>query len=187
MMSDRPNVLVIPADHGDLMGDFGTYFKACQQQGSVRAPRVILGPRMPADGRWKYAYAQQGAVEELYDLGEDPHEPANLAAVPDPDRAAFRDLPVRGMGWRWYWCPGTSQCATVSGIRNGSVEGRAEPSTGEIRRPPPDGRALAAVRYPPCLGGACAHSSAMRRWALRQNACRSASRGRRTSRLIVPV
>jgi hypothetical protein len=173
-MSDRPNVLVIPADHGDLMGDFGTYFKACQQQGSVRAPRVILGPRMPADGRWKYAYAQQGAVEELYDLGEDPHEPANLAAVPDPDRAAFRDLPVRGMGWRWYWCPGTSQCATVSGIRNGSVEGRAEPSTGEIRRPPPTAgrwrlyatRPASAGPAPTarrCAGGLCGRTRAGRR------------------------
>jgi len=196
-------IVVYTADHGDMMGDFGTYFKCCHHAGSARVPILFRAPQMPAgarrrplaglqdvlptlaaltgcplgcdvdgldltaamldpdapgrdvfyahsidaprqtamvtDGRWKYCYAQWGAVEELYDLAEDPRELVNLAAAgrresltgpwrdrliaeakrlgdtdllddasptglaASPlDRSAFKDLPVGGMGWRWY-------------------------------------------------------------------------------------
>ncbi len=32
------------ADHGDLVGDFGTAFKTCHQNGSVRVPFIFSGP-----------------------------------------------------------------------------------------------------------------------------------------------
>ena len=137
-------IVVYTADHGDMMGDFGTYFKCCHHEGSIRVPILFRGPGVPVgqrrgplaglqdilptlgalaglplahevdgmdmtaimadagapwrdtfyaqsmdaprqtamvcDGRWKYCYAQWGAVEELYDLAEDPQELANLAS-----------------------------------------------------------------------------------------------------------
>jgi choline-sulfatase len=136
-------IVVYSADHGDLMGDFGTFFKCSFLEGSVRVPMLWRGPGLPAgerrkqlvglqdvlptlaamtdcpldadvhgldikgtltgdaptrdvfysqcldvprqsamltDGRWKYAWAQEGPTEELYDLEEDPHELVNLSA-----------------------------------------------------------------------------------------------------------
>lgn len=35
------------ADHGDLMGDFGGYFKSCFQRGSVSVPFFVSGPGIP--------------------------------------------------------------------------------------------------------------------------------------------
>ena len=91
---------------------------------------------MVTDGRMKYNYAEWGAVEELYNLADDPQELVNLAAqdgsesllaewrgkliaearkwddqnlldgdglAESPlDRSTFEDLPIGGMGWRWY-------------------------------------------------------------------------------------
>ncbi|MFP4053431.1 MAG: sulfatase [Phycisphaerae bacterium] len=140
-------IVIYIADHGDLMGDFGSYFKCNYLEGSVRVPMIVRASGLPAgerrrqlvglqdilptlaamtgapleepvdgqdmtpwarsdeapgrelfysqchesprqsamvcDGRWKYCYAEQGAVEELYDLQEDPHELTNLAAEAD--------------------------------------------------------------------------------------------------------
>ncbi len=193
-------IVIYTADHGDLMGDFGGFFKGNMLEGSVHVPFILRGPKVGAekrrgqlvglqdilptlagrtqcplpkevqgldlsaaiedesaplrevyysqcgddpkqaamicDGRWKYCYAQAGPTEELYDLREDPHELVNLATRPDAqellapwrerlieearrlgdvgllcdeglvesplDRNAFKDLPIRGMGWRWF-------------------------------------------------------------------------------------
>ena len=196
-------IVIYISDHGDLMGDFGTYFKSNFLEGSVKVPMIVRAPGTPAggrrgqlvglqdilptlaamtgcplgtevhgidltgalsdgsapvrdvfysqcgddphqaamvcDGRWKYCYAQQGAVEELYDLEEDPGELVNLTAdngsrerlrawrerligearrlgdegildekaelglATSPlDRSAIGELPIAGMGWRWY-------------------------------------------------------------------------------------
>jgi len=193
-------IVLYVADHGDLMGDFGTYFKCSFLEGSVHVPILFRGPGVPAgqrrkqlvglqdllptlaamtecplpadvqgldlsnalrdgsaavreifysqcldaprqmamvtDGRWKYCYAQEGPTEELYDLAEDPTERVNLATRPDGetrlapwrerliaearhfgdtgildgeglvtsplDRETFKDLPIEGMGWRWF-------------------------------------------------------------------------------------
>ena len=137
-------IVLYCADHGDLMGDFGTYFKGVFLEGSARVPFLMRGPGIPkgetrmqltgiqdvlptlasmtgcplpkpvqgldltpalaaakaplrevfygqcfndprqsamlTDGRWKYCYAQMGAVEELYDLASDPTELVNLAS-----------------------------------------------------------------------------------------------------------
>jgi arylsulfatase A-like enzyme len=193
-------IVIYTADHGDMMGDFGVFFKGNFLRGSVEVPMIVKGPGIPAggrrrqlvglqdvlptlaaiagcpldqevhgldltpacrdpgaagrelyfshfanpphqvamvtDGRWKYCYAQWGPTEELYDLADDPQELVNLAPRPEAegllapwrakliaearrlgdvelldgdglatsplDRSAFKDLPVRGMGWRWY-------------------------------------------------------------------------------------
>jgi len=197
--ADNTIVLFI-ADHGDLMGDFGTYFKNTYLEGSLHVPILFAGAGVPAgqrrrqlvglqdilptlaemtgcpltgsvhgqslvaalrdphasvreiyysqchddphqtamvtDGRWKYTYCQWGGVEELYDLAADPQELVNLASRDDAkrtlkfwrsclieharklgdvgllddgglvrsplDRDSFADLPITGMGWRWY-------------------------------------------------------------------------------------
>ncbi len=196
-------IVIYTADHGDLMGDFGTYFKSNFLGGSVHVPMIVRGggaaaggrrgqlvglqdilptltamtgyglgaevqgidltgaladeaapvrdvfysqcgddphqAAMVCDGQWKYCYAQQGAVEELYHLQEDPGELVNLAgdggsgrrlgewrerliaearrlgdeailddkagaglATAPLDRAGIGELPIAGMGWRWY-------------------------------------------------------------------------------------
>ncbi|MEX0776445.1 MAG: sulfatase-like hydrolase/transferase [Phycisphaeraceae bacterium] len=137
-------IILYTADHGDLMGDFGVFFKSDFRRGSVSVPFIMAGPGVPCgqrlqtlvglqdilptlaamtghplahavdgldmrpvlrdpaaavrqlyyaqcydsprqlamvtDGRWKYCYSQMGAVEELYNLQDDPHELVNLAA-----------------------------------------------------------------------------------------------------------
>jgi arylsulfatase A-like enzyme len=137
-------IVLYGADHGDLMGDFGTYFKGVFLEGSARVPFLMRGASVPrgetrmqltgiqdvlptlaamtgcplpqpvqgldltaalrdaaaplreifygqcmndprqsamvTSGRWKYCYAQMGAVEELYDLKSDPTELVNLAS-----------------------------------------------------------------------------------------------------------
>jgi len=192
-------IVIYTADHGDLMGDFGTFFKSNFLDGSVHVPLVLKAPGVPAgarrghliglqdilptlaamtdcplpaavhgldltpaarddaegrevfyaqcmdaprqsamicDGRWKYAYCQEGPTEELYDLQSDPAELVNLAARADAesvlapyrqrliaearrvgdmglldgdglaasplDRGRIADLPIGGLGWRWY-------------------------------------------------------------------------------------
>lgn len=142
----RDNTIILyTADHGDMLGDFGIFFKANFLNGSVRVPMILSSPSqiragqvsrqlvgledilptlaglagvplsesvhgidltpylddpnaavrpcyiaqcgndprqayMAFDGRYKYIYSQWDALEELYDLQEDPHELRNLAS-----------------------------------------------------------------------------------------------------------
>ncbi len=139
-------IIIYTADHGDMLGDFGTYFKCSFMEGSLKVPMILRGPSVPAgarrtqlvglqdilptlaamtdcpldqevhgldlqgalddadaplrelyysqcrrkggqmamvcDGRWKYCYCEQGPIEELYDLENDPDELVNLACEP---------------------------------------------------------------------------------------------------------
>ena len=150
-------IVIYCADHGDMMGDFGVYFKAVFLEGSVRTPLLMRGPGVPkggrpmqlvglqdilptlaamtgcplpkpvqgvdlaralsdarapvrklyysqcfhdprksamvTDGRWKYCYSQRGAVEELYNLENDPTELVNLVSRPGNEKlvAAWRE------------------------------------------------------------------------------------------------
>lgn len=138
-------IIIYTADHGDMLGDFGTCFKGNFMEGSVHVPFIVSAPgQVPAgktskelvglqdilptlkaltgvemkhkmdgldlsgalngkggvrditfsqylddpmqkymafDGRWKYIYSQSNAVEELYDLENDPHELRNLISA----------------------------------------------------------------------------------------------------------
>ncbi len=40
----RDTVVLFTADHGDMIGDFGTSFKVCHMNGSVRVPLIAAGP-----------------------------------------------------------------------------------------------------------------------------------------------
>ncbi|HUT32749.1 MAG TPA: sulfatase-like hydrolase/transferase [Planctomycetota bacterium] len=44
-------LVVFTADHGDLMGDFGGYFKANFLEGSVHVPLLVAGPGLPKGAR----------------------------------------------------------------------------------------------------------------------------------------
>ena len=140
---EENTVVVYTADHGDMLGDFGLYFKEIFYNGSVRIPMMISLPGtipggvktdspaglqdllptllamtgeplqaevdgrsllpaifegrdvrkyyvsqchdhpkqqyMVADREWKYIYHQDGGIEELYNMREDPCELVNLA------------------------------------------------------------------------------------------------------------
>ncbi len=193
-------LIIFSADHGDLLGDFGSFFKCNHLNGSVRVPFIACGPGVAAsgksralvglqdilptfaaaggadigqdvhghdltpilrdpgatvrdwyyaqslgspnqtvmitDGKWKYIYSEAGGIEELYDQVNDPGELNNLAhdsgqaervrgmrerlsamarelgdteifdndglAVSTLDRREIRELPISGLGWRWY-------------------------------------------------------------------------------------
>lgn len=196
-------LILFSADHGDLLGDFGSCFKTNHLNGSVRIPFIVAGPGvaqgavsealvglqdilptfataagtrvgqpvhghdlsahlaaprtarvgrevfysstetrdlgqsvMITDGRWKYIYSEANATKELYDQRRDTSELHNLAASAahqatlarlrhqlrqtaatlgdtrlldddgfvsrEVDRSAFAQIPVSGMGWRWY-------------------------------------------------------------------------------------
>ncbi len=44
-------IIIYTCDHGDLMGDFGTYFKCNFLEGSVRVPFIVRGPSVPSGQR----------------------------------------------------------------------------------------------------------------------------------------
>ena len=193
-------IILFTADHGDLLGDFGSCFKSNHLNGSVRVPFIIAGPgissgkisdalvglqdilptfakfadseigqntdgidltshlantnlplreyyysttmnaekqsAMVTDGKWKYIYSEENATEELYNEIDDVGEVNNLVnyaafkemklmirkklakfakkyndqAFSDSesfparnvDRESLKDLPIKGIGWRWY-------------------------------------------------------------------------------------
>ena len=57
---------------------------------ALKPPRQMA---MVTDGRWKFCYAQEGGVEELYDLQTDPHELVNLVSKPGNEKlvASWRE------------------------------------------------------------------------------------------------
>ena len=58
-------LVVYCADHGDLMGDFGTYFKCSFLEGSVRVPLIVRGPGVPAGGRRRQLVGLQDVLPTL--------------------------------------------------------------------------------------------------------------------------
>jgi arylsulfatase A-like enzyme len=167
---DENTIVMFTADHGEMLGDFGMFFKSCMYEGSVHVPLIVRMPgpapsgaegakpagrtveelvglqdvmpticelagievpegldgkslaryvaapgaevpetagplrdvlvsysldspqqtAMVTDGRYKYVYNEMGAVEELYDVHDDPREEQNLIEEPDHREAANR-------------------------------------------------------------------------------------------------
>jgi arylsulfatase len=44
-------IIIFTADHGDMMGDFGYFFKTCMYEGSARVPFIIAWPEAAAKGQ----------------------------------------------------------------------------------------------------------------------------------------
>jgi choline-sulfatase len=68
-------VILFTADHGDLLGDFGCFFKSCFLEGSEHIPLIMRAPGLPA-GEVREALA--GTEDVLPTLCE-------LAGLPAPD------------------------------------------------------------------------------------------------------
>jgi len=165
-------IIVFTADHGEMLGDFGIYFKTVMYNGSVRVPLMFAYPRklksgvkcetpaalcdifptllclagvdkhydtdgidltgamngrfperryvasqcfsspdqryMLADSRYKYMYAEENGVEELYDQLNDPCELHNLInRAPDKTREMRAAL--------FDWCKQNGDMGMLSG------------------------------------------------------------------------
>ena len=68
-------IILYSADHGDLLGDFGCFFKCNMLQGSVGVPLVVAGPGVPA---------QAEPLPHLAGLQDILPTVADLAGVPLP-------------------------------------------------------------------------------------------------------
>ncbi|MCK4276132.1 MAG: sulfatase-like hydrolase/transferase [Phycisphaerae bacterium] len=89
-------IVVYVADHGDLMGDFGMYFKCSFLEGSVRVPIIVKGPGIPAAGRRKQLVGLQDVLPTLAELTDCPlvDEVDGVSLVPASrhDSAEVRDI-----------------------------------------------------------------------------------------------
>ena len=74
-------IIVYTADHGDLMGDFGAYFKSCFLEGSVKVPIIFAGPGVPKDEVRDQLAGLQDILPTLADLTDCPltHEVDGLS------------------------------------------------------------------------------------------------------------
>ena len=58
-------IVLYTADHGDLMGDFGAYFKCSFLEGSARVPLIMRGPGVPPAARRKHLVGLQDVLPTL--------------------------------------------------------------------------------------------------------------------------
>jgi choline-sulfatase len=89
-------IVVYLADHGDLMGDFGAYFKCNFLEGSARVPLVVRGPGLPVGQRRSQLAGLQDVLPTLAsltgcELGQGVHGLDLSAALRDP-AAETREL-----------------------------------------------------------------------------------------------
>ena len=89
-------IVLFLADHGDLMGDFGTYFKCNFFEGSVHVPILFAGHGVPAGQRRQQLVGLQDILPTLAamtdcPLGQDVHGLDITQAVRHAD-ASVRDL-----------------------------------------------------------------------------------------------
>ena len=61
-------IVIYTADHGELLGDFGAYFKASFLNGSVRVPFIVRAPDIPAGQRRKQLVGLQDILPSLAGL-----------------------------------------------------------------------------------------------------------------------
>jgi choline-sulfatase len=114
-------IVVYTADHGDLMGDFGTYFKCSFLEGSAHVPLIIRAAGMPANQRREQLAGLQDILPTLaslagVDLDQDVHG-IDLSAALAEEAAQRRELyysqcfdapkqmaMVTDGRWKFCWC-----------------------------------------------------------------------------------
>lgn len=89
-------IVIYTADHGDLMGDFGTYFKSCFLNGSVRIPYLMKVPGIAGGQKRKQLAGIQDILPTLASLTSCPLPKAvqglDLAGVLRDPKAPLREL-----------------------------------------------------------------------------------------------
>jgi arylsulfatase A-like enzyme len=89
-------IVLYVADHGDLMGDFGAYFKCNFLRGSVEVPMLWRGPGIPAGQRRKQLVGLQDILPTLARLTGCPLDQEvhgmDLTDALQTDGAAVRDI-----------------------------------------------------------------------------------------------
>ncbi len=89
-------IIIYTADHGDMLGDFGTFFKSNFLNGSVRVPLIVKAPGVPAGQRRKQLAGLQDILPTLAAmtgcaLERDVHGLDLSAALAD-EKAPLREL-----------------------------------------------------------------------------------------------
>lgn len=89
-------IVMCAADHGDLMGDFGTYFKSNFLAGSVHVPLIVKSPGVAGGQRRKQLVGLQDVLPTVAalagcPLGRKVHG-ADLSAALRDERAEVREL-----------------------------------------------------------------------------------------------
>ena len=89
-------IIVYTSDHGDLMGDFGMYFKSNFLEGSIRVPIILAGPGVPAEQVREQLVGLQDILPTLAELTNCPltHDidGLNLTGTFDDPNADLRDI-----------------------------------------------------------------------------------------------
>jgi arylsulfatase A-like enzyme len=119
-------IIIYTADHGDMMGDFGTWFKGLALEGSCHLPFLVKGPGVPAGQRRRQLAGLQDVLPTLAGLtgcplkrpldGADLTAPLKDAKAPIREGSGYvRDLYYSNYGqkeWnfamvtdgRWKYC-----------------------------------------------------------------------------------
>ncbi len=88
-------IIIFTADHGDMMGDFGTWFKAIFQEGSARVPFIVKAPGTPRGERRMQLAGLQDVLPTLAALTECPlpkvSDGADLTGPLNHPAAAIRE------------------------------------------------------------------------------------------------
>ncbi len=89
-------IVLYSADHGDLIGDFGGYFKCNFLEGSAHVPFLMRGPGVPAGQRRKHLVGLQDILPTLAAMTgcplPNPVDGLDLTGVLARDGAALRDV-----------------------------------------------------------------------------------------------
>lgn len=107
-------MVLFTADHGDLLGDFGTFFKVSHLNGSVRIPLLIAGPGVAHGIRSSALAGLQDILPTLAAAADSPIgqrvQGADLSANLADGRAPVRDVFYSETGSRghgsWMICDG---------------------------------------------------------------------------------
>jgi arylsulfatase len=89
-------LIVFTTDHGDLMGDFGSYFKSNHLNGSVRVPFIVAGPGVAQGQESKALVGLQDILPTVAtaagtDIGQEVHGIDLTKHLSDPS-SSVRDL-----------------------------------------------------------------------------------------------